>query len=62
MPGRESIYGVYIASDGYAYHDNFRAFDSDPRIEANFEKYCVPVLQKLELNRTPQRIIIQQTW
>lgn len=62
MPGRSTIYGIYIASNGYAYTDDVRSFDSDPRIEANFDKHCRPVLEKVGLARTPTRVCISQTW
>ena len=62
MPERETIYGVYIASDGYAYHDNFGEFTADPRIVANYQRYCLPVLENLGLGRPPSRQYIYQTW
>lgn len=62
LPWSQTVYGVYIASDGYAYHDDFRQFDSDARIEANFQMYCLPVLKELDLVRPAQRLVIQQTW
>lgn len=62
MPGRKSVYGIYIASNGYAYHDDVRLFEKDPRIESNFRKHCAPVLESLGLARTPERITLYQTW
>lgn len=62
LPWRKTIYGVYIASDGYAYRDNLREFASDSRIEENFQRYCLPVLKVLGLERPAQRLVIQQTW
>ena len=62
LPDRNTIYGIYIASDGYAYTDNVRDFDSDPRIESNFDKYCRPILEAVGLARTPKRVCISQTW
>jgi len=62
LPERETIYGVYIASDGYAYADNLGNFQSDPRIIANYQMYCLPVLEKLGLGRPPSHQIIYQTW
>ncbi|HRI62731.1 MAG TPA: hypothetical protein PK156_00790 [Polyangium sp.] len=62
MPDRPTIYGIYIASDGYAYRDNIRDYDTAPRIEANFDKHCRPVLEKFGLARTPTRVCISQMW
>jgi hypothetical protein len=62
LPDRTTIYGIYIASDGYAYHDDVRRFDSDPRIELNFDRYCRPTLDAVGLARTPKRVCITQTW
>lgn len=62
LPGRQSVYGIYIASDGYAYHDDVGAFDKDPRIEGNFRNYCAPVLATLGLSRAAERILLYQTW
>lgn len=62
LPERASVYGIYIASDGYAYTDDIREFEKDPRIEGNFAKHCVPVLETLGLVRAPERIVLYQTW
>lgn len=62
MPNRTSAYGIYIASDGYAYRDDIKTFDSDPRIETNFTQYCQPVLERLNIAKTPARLDIWQTW
>jgi hypothetical protein len=62
LPGKQSVYGIYIASSGYAYNDDVRVFDKDPRIEGNFRKYCAPVLQELGLSRAVERVLIYQTW
>lgn len=62
LPWAKTIYGVYIASDGYAYRDNLREFADDVRIEQNFQMYCLPVLKALGLERPAERLVIQQTW
>lgn len=62
LPWRKTVYGVYIASDGYAYRDKLREFADDPRIEENFQRYCLPVLKELGLEQSAQRVVIQQTW
>lgn len=62
LPGSRSVYGIYIASDGYAYNDDVREFDKDPRIEGNFRKYCAPVLESLGLCRDAARVLLYQTW
>lgn len=62
MPDRESSYGIYIASDGYAYRDDLRSFESDPSIKANFDRYCRPVLDSLGTTKTPAIMDVWQTW
>ena len=62
LPGRTSIYGIYIASDGYAYHDDLSRFGQDPRIEANFQVYCMHTLESLGLARRPSLFTLHQVW
>lgn len=62
LPGRTTYYGIYVASDGYAYRDDLRAFDADLRIAHNFQMYCAPILTSLHLERSPEWAITYQIW
>lgn len=62
LPKRATYYGIYVASHGYAYNDDLHAFDADPRIVDNFQRYCAPVLKTVQLERPPDWVNIYQTW
>ncbi len=63
--GKNSVFGVYLASNGYAYEDDVNSYTStlDKRAIANFENYCWPVLRFLHIpHQNPDIHHIIQTW
>jgi hypothetical protein len=64
-PGVEHhFFGIYLASDGYAYRDDLDAFTRPPRRMAidNFTDFCAPVLLRLGIAPAPALHVFEQIW
>jgi len=59
-----TVFGVYIASNGYAYNDDLAHFNQEgqTRYVNNFNIYCRPILEKYNVHTTPVVMEMEQTW
>lgn len=58
------VLGIYLASRGYAYSDKIENYMKEVPAKAkeNFEKYIRPILQKENIRKEPEILLINQTW
>lgn len=63
-PYYDHVFGLHIASKGYAYDDTIEDFmESNEITEDNFNKYCKPILDELDIEYgDPQILIVSQVW
>ncbi len=58
------VVGLYIASKGYAYNDNIEDYLTPNQMcEDNYNKYIVPMLEDLGIEKKePKILIVNQVW
>lgn len=63
-PGYEHYFGIYVASNGYAYQDDEVSFirNIPPEVIANFEEKVLPLMEKYNIQGEADIHIINQTW
>lgn len=61
--GYSHVFGLHIASNGYAYSDELENFMTiNDMCTNNFNKYCKPVLDEFNINLEPKILITSQVW
>jgi hypothetical protein len=62
--GYSHVVGLYVASKGYAYNDNIEDYLMPNQMcEDNYNKYIVPMLEELEIEKQePKILIVNQVW
>lgn len=57
-------FGIYCGSKGYAYTDDIKYIMKNipQKAKDNFDKYCKPILQNLNINKEPEVQIFNQVW
>lgn len=55
---------IYCGSNGYAYDDDIEYIIKNLPKKAidNFNKYCYPILDYLDLKKDPEILIVNQIW
>lgn len=63
-PGFIHYFGIYCGSKGYAHTDNINHIMNNipQKAKDNFDKFCKPILEELNLNSTPSIQVYSQVW